>query len=218
MGDLKGILALFTACILLCTVINFFFFYKEKKQIMNIIIVSLILFINQLTEFVVSFWNINLPVLNLVYVVSFNFSISFASYYMLERIQPGSKHNWKALMFSIMILPVGFVYMNTFRMIAPGMFFTEFRYFASPLANCVIGLLTSLWGLFFLIKLSMENKELSKLFHYKLLFWGYALPILIYTGAYFLTLNSVLLFESIYSKLILLNIAGLTFFVIKTKR
>jgi len=218
MSDLKGILALFTACILLCVVINFFFFYKERGLIKDIIVASLILFINQIIEFIVSFWNINLPILNLIYIASFNFSISFASYYLLERIQPGSKHNWKAFMFSIMILPVGFVYLNTFRMVAPGLFFTEFRYFASPMANCFIGLLTSIWGLFFLVKIMMENKELGKLPQYKILFWGFLLPILAYTGAYFLTLNSVLIFESIFSKLIFLNIASLTFFAIKTKR
>lgn len=218
MNDLKGILALFTACILLCVVINLFFFYKERNSILNIIVLASILFFNQLIEFVASFWIINQPVLNLLYIASFNFSISFSSFYLLETLQPGSKHNWKSFMFSIMILPVGFVYMSTFRMVDPGFFFTEFRYVASPMANVVIGLITSIWGLFFLAKVLMGNPDLRKARRYKLLLWGYSIPILAFFFTFFAFLHSIVIFESLYSKLLVFNIAGLLYFTIKNKK
>jgi hypothetical protein len=218
MNDLKGIPALFTACILLCTVINLFFFYKGRNSIKNIIIMAALLFINQSIEFTASFWNLNNRILGLIYIVTFNFSLSFSSYYLLEALQPGSKHNWKSFMFSIMILPVGFVYMNSFRMIDPGMFFTEFRYFASPMANIVLGMLTCFLGLFFLSKILLTNPDLRKFLPYKILLWGYIIPVVVFFIVFFISLNSILIFESLYSKLLVFNIAGLLYFTIKNKK
>lgn len=169
-------------------------------------------------EFVTSFWNINLPVTNFIYITTFNFTISFSSYYLLQSLQPGSQHNWKSFLFSIMILPISFINIKSFSMFEPGIFLTSYRYIASPLANVVIGILQSLWGIYFLIKLVWINEQLKKILHYKLLLWGYFIPPVVFLLTLMLSTNALLYFESIYSKLLILNCASLLYFSIKTNK
>lgn len=218
MEDLKGILALLTACLSLCIVINFLLFYKDRKVIFDALIPAGMLFINQLAEFVTSFWQINNPIITFVYIATFNFAISFSTYYLLKVIQPESKHNWKAFMLSIMMLPAGFVYMSTFKMVSPGFFFTEYRYFASPMANFTIGLLQAFLGIFFLSKFLFSNSDLRKIAHYRFLLFGYIIPPLVFIFAALASLSSILVFESLFSKLLILNIMSLLYFIIKTRK
>lgn len=218
MIDIKGILALFTACLSLCIVVNFLIFHKDRKAIINALILGTILFINQALEFVTSFWQLNYPIVNFIYIATFNFTISFSSFYLLNSLQPESKQNWKSFIFSVMILPICFVNMSSFVMIEPGLFFTEYRYIASPMANVVIGLLQSFWGIYFLVKLMLGNRELNRILHYKLLLWGYVIPPVLFLLLLIFYFNSILCFESIFSKLLILNFASLLFFSIKTNK
>lgn len=218
MIDIKGILALFTACLSFCIVVNFLIFHKNRKAIFNALILGTILSINQIIEFVTSSWQLNYPILSFIYIVTFNFAISFSSYYLLQSLQPESKQNWKSFLFTLMILPICFVNMSSFTMLTPGLFFTEYRYIASPMANVVIGLLQSFWGTYFLVKLVMENKELKKVLHYKLLLLGYIIPPSVFLLVLFFSFSMLYYFESIFSKLIILNCASLLYFLIKTKK
>ena len=218
MEDLKGIAALFTACITLSVLVNLLIFYKDRKSLVDGFILAALVFVNQSLEFVSSFWAIDKTILVFAYINTFNFSISFASYYLLKRIQPESKQNWKAFMFSIMLLPAGFVYMASFKMVYTGFFFTQYRYFASPLANVIIGLLQALWGLYFLTKVMFSDEEKKKSFHYKAVLAGYLIPPVVVVAATIISLNSALLFESVYSKLLILNVISLFIFIIKDKK
>lgn len=218
MIDIKGILALFTACLSLCIIVNFLIFHKNKKAIINALILGTILFVNQALEFAASFWQLNYPILNFIYIATFNFTISFSSFYLLQGLQPESKQNWKSFILSVMILPICFVNMSSFMMVEPGLFFTEYRYIASPMANVVIGLLQSFWGIYFLAKLIVGNSELKKMLYYKLLLWGYLIPPVVFLLALVFYFNSLLYFESIFSKLLILNFASLLYFSIKTNK
>lgn len=217
MGDIYGIPALFTACIALCMVLNFLLFYKERKAVLQGIILGSLLFVNQVAEFISSFYQINNPMLSFAYIMTFNFSVSFASFYLLQKIQPDSKHNWKAFMFSVMLLPAGFVYISTFKMIESGFFFAGYRYFASPLANIIVGLIQSFIGLFFFYKFYFADADRRKLKHYKFVFWGYTIPPFVFIVSIIISVKSALYFESIYSKLMLLTLLSLFYLLIKSK-
>jgi hypothetical protein len=218
MIDLKGILALFTACLSFCIVVNFLLFHKNRKSIITALILGVVLFVNQMLEFVTTSWQLNYPVINFIYITTFNLTISFSSYYLLQSLQPDSKQNWKSFIFTIMIIPICLVNLSSFTMLDTGLFFTGYRYIASPIANVVIGLLQSFWGIFFLIKLVMGNRELKKIIHYKLLLWGYLIPPAVFLLVIIFSFSSILYFESIFSKLLILNCASLLYFLIKTNK
>ena len=184
---------------------------------MDAIFLGSLLFINQLTEFISSFYQINNPILVFVYIMTFNFSVSLASFFLLQKIQPGNKHNWKALMFSIMLLPAGFVYISTFKMIDAGFLFTGYRYFASPLANIIIGLIQSFIGLFFFYKFFFADAGNRQLKPYKYILWGYSIPPIVFILAIIISVKSAVYFESILSKLMLLNLLSLFYLLIKSK-
>lgn len=209
-------MALFTACIAFCVLFNFLLFYKNKAAVKNALIVFGIIFFNQAVEFAVSFWKIDIPAINLLFIMTFNFALSFSVYFLLEKIQPGSKHNWKSFLFSVMLLPAGFVYLASFKMLSAGFFLASFRYFASPLASMVLILLQSFLGLFFLCKVLWDNSELRKIYYYRLLLSGYAIPPLLFCAVCIVFPGAVLYFESISGKLILLSGLSFLFFSIKT--
>ena len=215
MSDLKGILALFTACLSLCVVINFFLFYKRRKDVAGVLTVFGLIALNQLLEFITSFWHFDNAAASMLYITSFNFTVSFSVYSMLKSIQPESKQNWKSFIFTLLLVPGSIVYFSSFEMFNAGFFFTEYRYFASPLANLIVILLQVFWGLFFLWKFFNADKEAKKLLHNKILLQGYLIPPIVFIAVLMLYFDSVHYFESIFSKLMLLNGAGLLYFKLK---
>jgi len=217
MGDLKGIFALLISCLSLCIVLNFLLFYKERKVVADGLILGALLFANQMLEFITSFWLIDNKILTFAYIMTFNFTISFASYFVLKQIQPDSKNNWKAFMFTIMLLPAGFVYISSFKFLAAGFFFSEYRYFASPFAGFVVGVFQAFWGVYFLVRHFYSAGELKKQLHYKLLVWCYAIPLVVIMVIIMLSMNNALYFESIYSKLLFLNLGSYFYFVVKQR-
>jgi hypothetical protein len=181
------------------------------------LILGAFLFVNQLIEFVSSFWLIDNRILTFSYIMTFNFTISFASYFILKQIQPESKNNWKAFMFSIMLLPAGFVYISSFKLLSAGFFFSQFRYFASPFAGFVIGVFQAFWGVYFLVKHFYNSGDMKKLFHYKLLVWCYSIPLAVIMILIILSMNNAIYFESVYSKLLFLNLGSYFYFVVKQR-
>lgn len=215
MEDLKGIFALFTACLSLCAVLNFILFYKQRKVVADGLILAAMLCVNQLIEFTSSFWMIDNKILSFIYIMTFNFTISLSGFFLLKHIQPDSKQNWKAFMLSVMLLPAGFVYLSSFKLMTAGFLFTEYRYFASPMANILIGLIQTFFALYFLYKQYYSGNGIRKEFHYKLLVWCYTIPPLVFIAALLISVSCALYFESIYSKLLLLNAGSFIYYLVK---